>query len=116
MSLIGLFNRIQAKSFPAVHPFLNVYVSLTNGHKVYDGQLRFVNEKDNSILLTAEGKVVFKNPLSNVELHFIIRNLKFNEPGNYSVEFYCDGEFVGSRKFIVSSPPPPSFEKKKTYN
>lgn len=106
MSLIGLFNRIQTRTFPTVHPSLHVYVSLTNGHKVYEGELRFVNEKDSSVLFTAKGKVPFQNPLQNVELNFAIRNLKFNEPGNFSVEFYCDGKFVGNRKFIVSGLPP----------
>jgi hypothetical protein len=40
------------------------------------------------------------------EVHFIgLKKANSIEPGNYSVEFYCDGTFVGNRKFVVGRPP-----------
>ena len=105
MSLIGLFSRIDARKFPAVHGSLHVYVSLTNGHKVYEGELRFVNDRKDMAVFSMKGKVPFRDPLQTVELNFAIRNLKFDAPGNFSVQFYCDGIRVGERRFIVSGPP-----------
>ena len=104
MSLIGLFNRIQSPSFPATHSSLHVYVSLTNGHKRYKGELRFANESDNNVIFKTNTDVPLQNPLQTLELNFSIRNLKFDKPGNYSLQFYCDGTLVGSRRFIVSMP------------
>ena len=106
MSLIGLFSRIDARKFPAVHGSLHVYVSLTNGHKVYEGELRFVNDRDDTTVFSMKGKVPFRDPLQTVELNFGIKNLKFDRPGNYSVQFYCDGKRVGERRFIVGGPAP----------
>ena len=103
ISLIGLFNRIQSPSFPTTHSSLHVYVSLTNGHKKYKGELRFVNESDNNIIFKTNGDVPLQNPLQTLELNFSVRNLKFDKPGKYDVQFYCDGTLVGSRGFIVSA-------------
>ncbi len=104
ISLIGLFSQIQAATFPVHHPSLHVYVSLTNGHRDYNGELRFVSEDDNNVIASMTGKVPFKNPLQTVELNFAVNNLKFERPGKYRVEFFCDGEPSGSRQFIVSGP------------
>ena len=111
ISLIGLFNQIHATTFPARHPLLHVYVSLINGHKEYEGELRFVNEKDNSIVFSTKGKVPLQNPLQCAELNFAVKNLQFDTPGKYRVEFLCDGSPVGGREFIVSGPPPMSETK-----
>ena len=82
-----------------------MYVSLTNGHKDYNGELRFVSEDDNNVIASMNGKVPFKNPLQTVELNFSVNNMKFERPGKYRVEFLCDGELSGSRQFIVGGPP-----------
>ena len=103
ISLIGLFNRIQSPSFPTTHSSLHVYVSLTNGHKKYKGELRFVSESDDSVIFKTNADVPLQDPLKTLELNFSIRNLKFDKPGNYNVQFCCDGELVGSRRFIVSA-------------
>ena len=103
ISLIGLFNRIQSPSFPTTHPSLHVYVSLTNGHKKYKGELRFVSESDDSVIFKTNADVPLQDPLKTLELNFSIRNLKFDKPGNYNVQFCCDKTLVGSRRFIVSA-------------
>lgn len=106
ISLIGLFSQIQITTFPAQHPSLHVYVSLTDGHGEYEGELRFVSEEDNNVIASMKGKVPFQNPLQTVELNFTINNLKFERPGKYRVEFLCGGEPVGSKQFIVKGPDP----------
>ena len=103
ISLIGLFNRIQSPSFPTTHSSLHVYVSLTNGHKKYKGELRFVSENDDNVIFKTNADVPLQDPLKTLELNFSIRNLKFDKPGNYNVQFCCDKTLVGSRRFIVSA-------------
>lgn len=104
ISLIGLFSQIQTQTFPTQHPSLHVYVSLTNGHRDYKGELRFVSGEDGRVIASMKGKVPFQNPLQTVELNFAVNNLKFERPGKYRVEFLCDGDPVGSRQFMVSGP------------
>ena len=101
ISLIGLFNCIRAPKFPIIHKALRVYVCLTNGHKMCKGELRFINDADNTIIFSAEGNIPFKNPLQIVELNFGIANLRFEKPGNYRIEFFCDGHPAGNRRFVV---------------
>ena len=101
LSLIGLFNRITAGSFPCRHPEMCVFVSLTDGHGTCPGQLRLVNRATENALAALEGKVAFPNPKAVVEMNFYFRGVVFAEPGEYSFDFYCSGELIGSRPFQV---------------
>lgn len=105
LSLIGLFSNIHAGKFPAKHPSMHVYVSLTDGHGTCQGELRFVNESTDEIMFSSKGKVPFETPLQTIELNFEMKNLNFEGPGTYSVEFFCDDQLVGRRQFVVTGTP-----------
>lgn len=99
-SLIGLFNNINAKSVPTVHPGLNVYVALTEGNGSYEGKLRCL--VDNDRVLEIGGPLTFKHPHQIVEWNFSLRNLPLPKFGEYRLELLCDEKLVISRKFKVS--------------
>jgi len=100
-TLVGVFNRIAAGSFPCVHHSLSVFVSLTDGRGEYEAELRCVNSATEQPIVEAKGKVGFRNPNDVVEIGFELRGLKFPEPGLYQFEFLCNGEPIGQRPFIV---------------
>jgi hypothetical protein len=103
VSLIGLFNIINAAVFPAIHPILHVYAALTNGHGKYKANISFVRYENEKELMVAnlEGELSFANPLQIVEINLCFQCLRFDCPGEYVVKILCDNEEVGSRKFIV---------------
>lgn len=103
VSLIGIFNTIQALSFPAIHPLLHLYIALTNGHGKYKGEIKLSDNKGKT-LICAQGPLEFKNPLQVVEINFEWRQLKFEHEGEYIIEVVCDGQQVGMRKFRVIGP------------
>jgi len=104
LSLIGLFNRIQAQKFPLSHSLLHVYIALVGGHGSYNGELRFVNMSDKQITAKLAGPLAFKDPLQVVEMNFEIKNLVFRNEGKYTVEFCCNGKPIGRRDFFVIGP------------
>lgn len=104
VSLIGLFNTIRANSFPCKHPQLHIHITLTNGHGSYQAEVRFVNSESSKPIAGMRGELVFKSPLQIVEMNLFWQRLNFEKPGDYLVEILCDGELIGTRKFIVSGP------------
>ena len=104
VSLIGLFNTIRAPSFPFRHPQLHIHITLTNGHGSYQAEVRFMNAELNKPIAGMRGELVFKSPLQIVEMNLFWQRLNFVKPGDYIVEILCDGELIGTRKFIVAGP------------
>jgi hypothetical protein len=103
VSLIGIFNTIQAFSFPTVHPLLHLYMALTNGHGKYKGEIS-LSDNEGKVLICAQGPLEFRDPLQVVEINFEWRLLKFEHEGEYIVEVACDGQQAGTRKFRVVGP------------
>lgn len=101
VSLIGLFGSIRCPSFPARHPKMHVYVSLTDGHGKHKINIRFVSLETGTPVVSMEGEIEFPNPLQVVDLNLEWNNLKFDKSGVYSVEVLCDNVSIGSRKFNV---------------
>lgn len=100
-SLLGLFNNLSARQFPCVHERLSVFLSLTDGHGTAKGEIRLVHKPTNKTVFHLHGEIVFPDPLSTTELAFEINRLMLPEPGPYSFDFYCNGDLLGSRPFLV---------------
>lgn len=106
-SLIGIFNNINATSFPCRHPQLSVFVSLTEGRGQSNARLRIINEETNDTVTDVNGAIQFPDIHAVVELVFNLVGLVFPSPGLYSIEFYCDDTLVLERRFHVSHAQPP---------
>jgi hypothetical protein len=101
-SLIGIFNNINASNVPCIHPRLNVFVVLTEGHGDYKMQLRCLKVNDEAEILKMEGQVSFSDPRQIVEFNCEIAGLKFPDYGDYRFEVLFDGNPIVARKFQVS--------------
>jgi len=106
-SLIGIFNNINAGSFPCRHPQISVFVSLTEGQGQSNARLRIINEETNDVVTDVNGPIQFPDIHAVVELVFNLVGLVFPLPGLYSIEFYCDDALVLERRFHVSHTQPP---------
>jgi hypothetical protein len=107
-SLIGIFNTINAVSYPVRHDRMNVFVALTDGHGSYASSLR-VRGAGGDRLVGIDGRIDMKDPLAVVEIVFELRGLIIPSPGRYFVEFLCDGELLMDRTFdavtLPAAPP-----------
>lgn len=100
-SLIGTFNGLWAQAFPYVHPSFAVYVVLTDGRGRVPCSLRLTALDSGQTLFTVQGQVDFRDPTGTAELVFQLRQLRFEKPGHFALEFIADGEMLGSRKLLV---------------
>jgi len=100
--LLGCFSVIQAREFPATHPCLALYVSVTNGRGTvpFKVQLVDVNEERDPIWMV-EDEMEFPDPRVEAELYFHLINLNFAEPGEYRFQLFACNEFLMERRILV---------------
>lgn len=93
--LVGLFEAINAKKFPATHPTLFLANRWSKGSGSFTQKIRIMNPKDNSIVFQTDEQVF---ELSDIDRHHTLvsrfNNLVFPNPGKYWVEVLLDGELV----------------------
>ncbi|MDD3905984.1 MAG: hypothetical protein PHS46_05580 [Candidatus Omnitrophica bacterium] len=93
--LVGLFEAINAKKFPATHPTLFLANRWSKGSGSFTQKIRIMNPKDNSIIFQTDEQVF---ELSDIDRHHTLvsrfNNLVFPNPGKYWVEVLLDGELV----------------------
>ena len=93
--LLGLFETISSRKFPATHGSLSVVNRWCKGEGHFSQRIRIVSARDNSIIFQTEDQPF---ELKEINGHHTLisrfNNLVFQEPGKYWVEIMLDGELV----------------------
>jgi len=100
-ALVGLFNGISAGSFPAKHPRLAVFVSMTDVHPGSAGTLDIVHGETDNPIVEAKGEFQEVERTDVVDMSFILNNVTFPEPGLYFIRFFVNGHCLVQRPFDV---------------
>jgi hypothetical protein len=100
MVIVGTFDTIWAKIFPAVHPSFSIAARFRfskeelGEHKF---KILFTDEKENNFLPPIEGGINVKSAPgldhATVNLSLNIGQPTFPQPGKYSVQFHLDGKW-----------------------
>ncbi len=100
--LLGLFEAINAKIFPATHPALFVVNRWCKGEGRFTQKIRIVNAKDKAIVFQTEEQLF---ELEDIDRHHTLiskfNNLVFTNPGKYWVEVLLDNELVLNYPIIL---------------
>ena len=93
--LLGLFEAINAKAFPATHPALFVANRWCKGEGRFSQKVRIINTKDKSVVFQTDDQPF---ELPDIDHHHTLisrfNNLVFPSPGKYWVEVLLDNELV----------------------
>ena len=101
--LLGCFSVIHAKKFPAVHPLLALYVSVTNGRGTVPLRVQLVDaNEEREPIVVVETDVEFSDPRIVLDIRFLLGNLTFVEPGEYRFQLFASNEFLMERRVIVA--------------
>jgi len=102
-SLIGIFESIGAGKFPFIHPFLAVYVKLTEARGSYKFRLDLVSLKKDTVIGqgSAPQEISITDPLKSHELVFNLRGLRFQDPGEYEFRMYANDKIFAQKTFYV---------------
>ncbi len=93
--LLGLFEVIGAKRYPAVHPKLFVVNRWCKGEGTFKQKIRIANSKDSQKLIETEPQdFTLKDIDSQHTLISEFSNVKFPESGKYWVEIFLNDELM----------------------
>ncbi|MBF0121798.1 MAG: hypothetical protein HQL21_00135 [Candidatus Omnitrophica bacterium] len=115
LNLLGAFDTIWVKQFPAVYPHCTVAIrirfsSLEAGSHRLD--VRFMDEDGKNILPTAGGPLQITMPEGqrsvSTNLILNIQSLKLERPGEASLELSIDGQLIVSLSLFVKQIPSPT--------
>ena len=101
--LLGAFSAIGAKSFPAVHPLMALYVVVTDGHGKIPLRIRLVDaEEQLDPLAQSEAEVTFEDPRVVLEIDFHMQNITFPKAGEYRFQLYAGDELMMERRIVLA--------------
>ena len=109
-SLIGLFDRLHAPTFPCVHPTLSVMIALTNVSGELPCEITCRHAESGETAFAATGKVNFQDPGKVVELVFNFAGVRLPKPGKYDLNVMVDEMLIMTRPLwvLLHRPPPPT--------
>lgn len=104
-ALVGLFDNIRARTLPAKHPKLAVYVSVTDVEPGSHAKLDIVHAETDALVVSGEGPFPADTErLDIVDMQFVLNNVAFREAGLYFVRFFCNGHILVQRPLRVIVP------------
>ena len=105
----GTFNQLWSAKFPATfNKITQAYLVLTNCHGVQKLRIRYVDLKDESVLLESpEIRLIITDPLERHEVVMDVPPLPMPHEGQYAFEVYCNGELLGGIRINVDTPKTP---------
>lgn len=104
-TIVGTYDTIQSKTFPAIHRPMEFYLVVDNVRGREDLALR-VSSLDGKCdeVFRLEFPVKSASPNDAIERRIVTPlNPKFPEPGHYVAEVLFEGEAIYSRRIIVNS-------------
>lgn len=105
LTLLGTFNGLYSHTFPCTHPMFSVFVALTDGRGKVPCRLCMTSLETGNEIFSLPGQIDFQDPTGVAELTFQLRSVTFEKPGDYAIEFFAEGEPLGSRKLRVAKAP-----------
>lgn len=104
LNVLGIFDNIKAKAFPATHPEMSLVLTL-RGHRSEIGshalKINLVDADGKEILPPIEGKFVLHPEALDANLILHIQNLILPAPGTFSADITVDNHFLQSVALTV---------------
>lgn len=109
LTIVGTFDSINSKQFPAQHPACSLSCRLRFAAKEagpHDFKLRLINADGKEVIQPIEGNINIGNPpngqFASVNLVINFNQLQFEKPGRYSFELYVDGDWKSGLPLLLN--------------
>lgn len=108
-SLLGVFDRIHAKQFPAAHGPFAIYLNLTNLNGSYNLSIHVLRAEDESSVgeTRAAQPIVVRDPLARIEMALNLPGgLPLAKPGAYLFRLVVNDRSIQDLVCSIAGPPP----------
>lgn len=100
LTIVGTFDSINAKQFPAQHPACSIACRLrfaASEAGEHEFKLRLIDAAGKEVVQPVQGNINIGTPpngqLATINMVINFNNLQFERPGRYSFEMYIDGDW-----------------------
>ena len=100
-SVIGIFDRIHASSFPFIHPNLALYIKLSDAEGDYSIKIEFTNDAGQKLGVFEGLKLTIHSKLETPDFGIQTRNLTIPSPGKYNFDLYFNDQYCESVPLII---------------
>lgn len=100
-SIIGVFDRVMAPSFPVVHPTVALYLRLSDAQGRYRMRVEFRDASDRRVGLFEGIEIEVKDPAQAIEVGLPTHMLPLEKPGKYQFQLFINDEFASSAELTV---------------
>lgn len=100
--ILGIFNKFNFPSMPAVAPPWFVYASFENvvGHNEFT--INIARKDSQEVVFSAGGQIEVQDPTQGIELAIPIPPVRFQRSGKYLLVLLLNGKDIGTRVFEVT--------------
>jgi hypothetical protein len=99
-TLLGIFSSLACPGFPARHASFGVYAAVTENQATTPLRL-VVADVDGSPIVQAEAPLPEADPRAVLEVSLTLNNVTFPAPGEYRLQLFAGGEFLGERRLAL---------------
>lgn len=97
--ILGVRSVILGSSFPCEIPRLAVYAAVVEGRGTMTLEIRLIDaDEERTAVYEAAADVTFRDPLTEVELTFEMKDMSFPQQGDYRLQMRVDGRFLCERR------------------
>jgi hypothetical protein len=107
-SVVGIFDRVLAPSFPTVHPVVAIYLKMADVEGKHRLRVEFRDSEDRCVGRFEGVEVEVKEGSQTVELGLPTQMLPLTMPGRYQFQLFVDDEYAGSADLTaaqIKTPP-----------
>lgn len=101
LTLLGTFSIITAAQFPAIHPFMCLYVALTDSIGAVPVKIELVAADDDECVLSIETEAKFADRRAVLETVWGLPLVRFPRAGEYRFQLTAGGQFLMERRIVV---------------
>ena len=97
LNILGIFDAIHVKQFPAVHPQCVLVFKINfqeKDKKPESFKIVFTDRNEKIFLDTVELPINNKIKEGNITLRVVLQNLKLPEPGYYTIKLFADSKLI----------------------
>ncbi len=100
-SIIGVFDRVMAPSFPVVHPTVALYLRLSDAQGKYKIRVEFRDDSDRRVGLFEGIELEVKDSAQAIEVGLPTHMLPLEKPGKYQFQLFINDEYSSSAELSV---------------
>ena len=101
-TILGVFSNIKARSFPVTHPYMVWFLTLTDCQPGVHKIRMSMGLDPTNLPELLHREFESQSPLHRINLINELRNLRFEQPGDYSIVIEIDEEPILATSLTVS--------------